>query len=97
MRATEELRNDHGVLRGKLTLLEEVLPLAQAPHGSLRSLASSLARCLSCHAEKEELLLGLLDERLPPATRAAIRPLLLLLPLCNKKLRAKSAGQPSKP
>ncbi len=76
MRATEELRNDHGVLRGELVLLEELLPLAQAPHGPLRSLASSLARCLSCHTEKEELLLGLLDERLPQATRAAIRPLL---------------------
>ena len=31
MRASEELRNDHGTIRAKLSLLEGVLPLAPSP------------------------------------------------------------------
>ena len=65
MRATEELRADHGLLRAKLTLLERLLPLAPAARPTLLEHASRLARALRCHTEKEELLLSILNDRLP--------------------------------
>ena len=74
MRATEELRNDHGTLRAKLALLYRLLLRASIAQPSLRQAVSSLARCLRRHAEKETLLFGLLQERLHGDTRdAALR------------------------
>lgn len=65
------MRNDHGTIRARLFLLEGILPLAPSPDVQVEELTAALARCLSCHTEKEEFLLAvLLDRRLPQALRA---------------------------
>lgn len=64
MRATEELRSDHGMLRQRLALLENLMPVAPLDSAALREVVGGLARSLAGHAEKEQLLLGILQERL---------------------------------
>lgn len=63
MRLTEVLRSDHEVLRGKLTLLEGLLPLERAVYFPMREVTYSITRRLRCHLEKEEGLFALLRER----------------------------------
>ena len=69
MRTTESLRNDHETLRAKLSALQQLLPLVAAPQTPAAQLTLSLAHCLRRHTEKEELLFGLLCERLPEQAR----------------------------
>lgn len=68
MQPTDELRYDHEVLRAKLALLEDDLPLLPALRVTVSRLTDSLATCLRAHTEREEQLLdrlGLQDSRRP--------------------------------
>ena len=62
MRPTEVLRNDHEVLRSKLTLLEGLLPLEHAAQFPIQEVTYSITRRLRCHMEKEECLYALLQD-----------------------------------
>jgi len=76
MRATEELRADHGLLRAKLAILERLLPLAPTTKPTLLEQLARIARMLRCHTEKEELLVSLLRERLSAELADALPDLL---------------------
>ncbi len=76
MQPTETLRNDHAVLRGKLMLLEGLLPLGRAAYFPLRDVAYSLTRRLRCHIEKEERLLLLMQQGAFPHPLAPVSALL---------------------
>ena len=58
MKASDELRYDHEVLRAKLLSLELSLPASQARACTLSRLTDSLASCLRSHVEREEHLLA---------------------------------------
>jgi iron-sulfur cluster repair protein YtfE (RIC family) len=76
MRATEELRSDHVALRAKLARMERLLRFTHGPQAPLREAAASLACRLSCHENKEEFLLALLQERLHDPAKVATHQLL---------------------
>lgn len=59
MHASEELRYDHEVLRGKLMLLEERAPSVRECPCTFSRLTDSLATCLRSHTEREERLLAM--------------------------------------
>jgi len=76
MKPTAVLRNDHEVLRSKLTLLEGLLPLERTAHFPLREVTYSITRRLRCHLEKEEHLFALLRSRRVPQSLALTSALL---------------------
>ena len=72
MRPTRQLRKEHELLRGKLALLEHLLPLTQTSLAPARELTDAIALLLRCHVEEEAHLLEDLEECLDgPAKRAA--------------------------
>lgn len=65
MEATSTLRDDHALLRKKLSLLESALQVAPEKRGVLRDLCASLQRLLQDHIHREAHLLQVYYHRIP--------------------------------
>lgn len=74
MRPSKRLSMDHKVLRGKLTLLEGLLPLAGGAWFPMRDVTYSIACQLRNHLDREERLLAILYQATPGAPS---------LPICH--------------
>ena len=76
MTLAEYLQYDHEVLRGKLALLEELLPSSHAMPYTIARLTDTIVACLRRHIEEEEDLMALRRPAEAPALRAVHRELL---------------------
>lgn len=76
MCATDELRNEHDLLRTKLTQLEEWLPIAHAAPWTILRLIGAMSRRLRAHTEHEESLFATLQETLQGPEAASAHRLL---------------------
>jgi hypothetical protein len=65
METTRAIRQDHALLRKKLTLLGSALQVAPESRFVLRDMAFSLHRLLASHSQREALALELYNQRLP--------------------------------
>ncbi len=66
MEATSPLRQDHALLRKKLTLLETALQVAPEARLVLREMCFSLQRMLDEHIRRERALFQTCEQHLPP-------------------------------
>ena len=63
MKPTDELRQDHQLLRAELALLEQQLQALRGARSTVSRLSDSLASCLRFHTERQERLLARLASR----------------------------------
>lgn len=71
MDATRTIRQDHALLRKKLTLLGSALQVVPESRFVLREMAFSLQRLLADHMRRESRALGLYNQRLPAGSGAS--------------------------
>lgn len=76
MSLAEYLQYDHEVLRGKLALLEELLPSLRAMPYTIARLTECIVCCLRRHIEEEEDLMAFRRPAEAPALRTVHRELL---------------------